>query len=63
MMNREVDTGYARITEYFTTDSSTGDKTYTGISVEMILGIGNPSADYSFSSDYFTGTPPQDNCI
>ena len=25
----------------------------------MILGIGNPSADYSFSSDYFTGTPPK----
>ena len=59
LMVREVDTGYARITEYFTTDSSTGDKTYTGISVEMILGIGNPSADYSFSSDYFTGTPPK----
>ena len=59
MMVREVDTGYAKVTEYFTTDSGTGDKTYTGISVEMIIGIGNPSADYSFSSDYFTGTPPK----
>ena len=59
MMVREVDTGYAKVTEYFTTDSGSGEKTYTGISVEMILGIGDPSADYSFSSDYFTGTPPK----
>ncbi|MGB1549723.1 MAG: hypothetical protein ACPHA0_05160, partial [Candidatus Poseidoniaceae archaeon] len=37
IMNREVDTGFVRITEVFDTNSN-GDKTYTGITVEMIIG-------------------------
>ena len=47
IMNREVDTGFVRITEVFDTNSD-GDKTYTGISVEMIIGMGDPSAEYGF---------------
>ena len=57
LMTREVDTAYVRITEVFSTDNE--DKTYTGINVEMIVGIGDPDADYEFSNDYFTGTPPK----
>jgi hypothetical protein len=57
IMNREVDTAFVRITEVFTTNDQ--DKTYTGITVEMILGMGNPSANYNFANDYFTGTTPK----
>ena len=58
IMNREVDTGFVRITEVFSTGSN-GEKTYTGITVEMIIGMGEPSADYSFSNNFFTGTTPK----
>ena len=42
-MNREVDTAFAsRSLEYDIQQTMmTGDKTYTGIYVEMIVGIGN----------------------
>ena len=59
VMNREVDTGFVRITEVFDTDTQSGDKTYTGISVEMIIGMGDPSAEFGFSNNYFTGTTPK----
>ena len=58
IMNREVDTAFVKITEVFNTDSN-GDKTYTGITVEMIVGMGTPSANYNFANDYFTGTTPK----
>ena len=51
IMNREVDTAFVKITEVFNTDSN-GGKTYTGITVEMIVGMGNPSANYNFANDY-----------
>ena len=58
IMNREVDTGFVRITEVFDTNSN-GEKTYTGITVEMIIGMGDPSAEYGFSNNFFTGTTPK----
>ena len=58
IMNREVDTGFVRITEVFDTDSN-GEKSYTGITVEMIIGMGDPSAEYGFSNNFFTGTTPK----
>ncbi len=58
IMNREVDTGFVRITEVFDTNSN-GEKTYTGITVEMIIGMGDPSAEFGFSNNYFTGTTPK----
>ena len=57
IMNREVDTAFVRITEVFTTNDQ--EKTYTGITVEMIVGMGTPSANYNFANDYFTGTTPK----
>ena len=57
-MTREVDTGYVKVTEVFDTDSN-GNKEYTGISVEMIIGIGNPGATYNFNNGFFVGTPPK----
>ena len=57
-MNREVDTGFVRVSEIFNTDSN-GDKEYQGIEIEMIIGIGNPGADYAFTNGFFTGTPPK----
>ena len=65
IMNREVDTAFIKITEVFETDESgassntNGDKTYTGITVQMIVGMGNPDSDYEFEADYFSGTIPQ----
>ena len=58
-MNREVDTGFVRVSEIFTTDTNTGDKTYQGIEIEMIIGIGTPGANYAFTNGFFTGTPPK----
>lgn len=59
IMNREVDTAFIKVTEVFETDESSGDKTYTGITVQMIVGMGNPDSDYEFEADYFSGTIPQ----
>jgi hypothetical protein len=65
IMNREVDTAFIKVTEVFETDESgassntNGDKTYTGITVQMIVGMGNPDSDYEFEADYFSGTIPQ----
>ena len=59
IMNREVDTAFIKVTEVFETDESNGVKTYTGITVEMIVGMGNPDSDYEFEGDYFSGTIPQ----
>jgi hypothetical protein len=39
--------------------NTNGDKTYTGITVQMIVGMGNPDSDYEFEADYFSGTIPQ----
>lgn len=58
IMNREVDTGFVRITEVFDTNSN-GEKSYTGITVEMIIGMGDPSAEFGFSNNFFTGTTPK----
>jgi len=57
IMNREVDTAFIKITEVLSTASD--DKTYTGITVEMFVGMGNPSSNYDFSNNYFTGTTPK----
>ena len=57
-MMREVDTGYVKVTEIFDTDSN-GNKEYTGILVEMIIGVGNPGANYDFNNGFFIGTPPK----
>ena len=64
IMNREVDTAFIKVTEVFETDECTdcptqGEKTYTGITVQMIVGMGNPDSDYEFEADYFSGTIPQ----
>ena len=69
IMNREVDTAFIKVVEVFETDESTsgdtqGDKTYTGITVQMVVGMGNAvdpkdSAEYEFEADYFSGTIPQ----
>lgn len=58
IMNREVDTGFVTATEVFTTDSD-GAREYTGIEVEMILGMGNPNADFDYDNGAFTGSTPQ----
>ena len=58
IMLREVDTGFVRVNEVYTTDSN-GEKEYTGIAVEMIIGLGDPDAAFDFSNNYFTGTTPK----
>ena len=57
IMNREVDTAFIKITEVLSTN--TDDKTYTGITVEMFVGMGNPGSSYDFSNNYFSGTTPK----
>ncbi len=64
IMNREIDTGFVKVGEVFWTDTE-GDKEYTGITVEMILGIAavdpdvnTPDASFEFSNGFFTGTTP-----
>ena len=47
-----------KVTEIFDTDSN-GNKEYTGILVEMIIGVGNPGANYDFNNGFFIGTPPK----
>jgi hypothetical protein len=63
IMNREVDTAFIKITEVFTTTSGGSEepsrKEYTGITVEMFVGMGNPGSSYDFSNNYFTGTTPK----
>ena len=60
IMNREVDTAFIKITEKFSsTSGDTSGKEYTGITVEMFVGMGNPGSNYDFSNDYFTGTTPK----
>ena len=56
-MNREIDTGFVKVGEVFWTETD-GTKEYTGITVEMILGIGDPDASFDFSNGFFTGTTP-----
>ena len=57
IMNREIDTGFVKVGEVFWTETD-GTKEYTGITVEMILGIGDPDASFDFSNGFFTGTTP-----
>ena len=57
IMNREIDTGFVKVGEVYWTNPE-GDQEYTGITVEMILGIGNPDASFDFSNGFFTGTTP-----
>jgi len=57
-MNREADTGFAKVTELYTYDSGGENREYTGIWVAMIIGMGEPSASFDFSDNYFTGTTP-----
>ena len=63
IMNREIDTAFIRITEIYDivpppADGDQSSKEYTGITVEMFVGIGNPDAKFDFASDYFSGTTP-----
>jgi len=57
IMNREADTGFVKVNEIYST-SGQGEKEYTGISVEMIIGIGEPDAFFDFSNNFFTGEAP-----
>ena len=57
IMNREIDTGFVKVGEVYWTNPD-GDQEYTGITVEMILGIGDPDASFDFSNGFFTGTTP-----
>jgi hypothetical protein len=59
IMNREVDTSFVKVTERFHTDADTGNKEYTGIIVEMIIGMGDPDAVYDFYNTIFTGVAPK----
>ncbi len=64
IMNREVDTAFIKITEiYEIIPPSAGEdqssREYTGITVEMFVGMGNPGSSYDFSNNYFTGTTPK----
>ena len=57
-MVREANAAYVRITEVFDTDGD-GAKTYLGITVELLVGIGDPDAEFDFADGYFTGTAPK----
>jgi hypothetical protein len=64
IMNREADTAFVKVTEVFEIippgqGEDQSSKEYTGITVEMIVGMGNPDASYDFANNYFTGTSPQ----
>ena len=61
--NREIDTAFVRTTEVFETDSE-GQRTYNGITVEMIVGMGmnaagSSGASFDFADGFYTGTPPK----
>jgi len=45
IMNREVNTAYVSIVEILDSDGNVDAKTYTGISVKMLVGMGAPSCD------------------
>ncbi|MBT5183719.1 MAG: hypothetical protein HOM47_00910 [Euryarchaeota archaeon] len=45
IMNREVNTAYVSIVEILDSDEHVDAKTYTGISVKMLVGMGTPSCD------------------
>ena len=68
-MVREANAGFVRVSEIFET-ASNGDKTYNGITVELLVGIGNPVCPdiqsrssncsfYDYENGAFTGTTPQ----
>ncbi len=57
-MVREANAAYVRVTEVFDTDGD-GAKTYLGITVELLVGIGDPDAEFDFADGYFTGTAPK----
>ena len=67
IMNREVDTAFIKIAEEYdieNTQNPQGEpngnkKDYKGIYVEMIVGMGTPSAEFDFADGIFTGTTPQ----
>ena len=58
-MVREANAAYVRVTEVFETDEGTGSKNYLGITVELLVGIGDPDAEFDFADGYFTGTAPK----
>ena len=65
IMNREVDTAFIRVVEEYDIENNPDEneggskKDYKGIYVEMIVGMGSPSATYDFENGIFTGTTPQ----
>ena len=63
MMNREVDTAFIKVIEKYNYNND-GNKTYTGIYVEMIVGIGNSMMQsFDFRDDYFHWNYSTTNCI
>ena len=56
IMNREVDTAFIKVAEKFDNDGN--NRVYEGVYVEMIVGMGNPDADFDFDGGIFTGTEP-----
>ena len=58
IMNREIDTAFIKVVEKYSYDSSGENKIYEGIYVEMIVGMGTPSADFDFADGIFTGDEP-----
>ena len=61
IMNREVDTAFIKVVEEYDIENveNGNKKDYKGIYVEMIVGIGTPSAEFDFEDGVFTGTTPQ----
>ncbi|MGB1826936.1 MAG: hypothetical protein ACPHN0_01810 [Candidatus Poseidoniaceae archaeon] len=63
IMNREVDTAFIKVMEEYDIENNPNDqgnrKDYKGIYVEMIVGLGNPSAEFDFENGVFTGKTPQ----
>ena len=57
IMNREADTAFVSVVEIL--DNEEEEKTYLGITVKMLVGMGNPSALYDFQGlNGFTGVAP-----
>ena len=63
IMNREVDTAFIKVAEEYDIVNGPNDegnkKEYKGIYVEMIVGLGNPNAEFDFDDGIFTGKTPQ----
>ena len=61
IMNREVDTAFIKIMEEYDVENvdNGNKKDYKGIYVEMIVGMGTPSAEFDFADGVFSGTTPQ----